>query len=97
MKVSPILKKHNSFIQNISEEILGQSEALWVSPEGSRIAYITFNDSKVELVTLREYGSAKDSGAPFKEAIQREKTFRYPKVSYFSFLKSGKICRVMLR
>ena len=80
MKVSPILNKHNSFIQNISEEILGQSEALWVSPEGSRIAYITFNDSKVELVTLREYGSAEDSGAPIKEVNIREKTFRYPKV-----------------
>ena len=80
MKVSPILKKHNSSIKNISEEILGQSEALWVSPEGSRIAYITFNDSMVELVTLREYGSPKDSGAPIKEVNIREKIFRYPKV-----------------
>ena len=65
---------------NIPEEILGQSEALWVSPDGSRLAYITFNDSMVELVTMREYGSPKDSGAPFGEVDQREKRFRYPKV-----------------
>ena len=81
MKVNiNIEKNRNLFIGNISEEILGQSEALWVSPDGSRLAYITFNDSKVDLVTLREYGSPKDSGAPIKEVNIREKTFRYPKV-----------------
>ena len=70
------------FIGNISEEILGQSEALWVSPDGSRLAYITFNDSMVELVTLREYGSPKDFGAPIKEVNLRDKKFRYPKVCF---------------
>ena len=68
------------FIGNIPEEILGQSEALWISPDGSRLAYITFNDSMVDLVTLREYVSPKDSGAPIKEVNLREKKFRYPKV-----------------
>eukprot|EP00090_Calanus_glacialis_P007913 TRINITY_DN16308_c0_g1_i1.p1 TRINITY_DN16308_c0_g1~~TRINITY_DN16308_c0_g1_i1.p1 ORF type:complete len:847 (-),score=98.44 TRINITY_DN16308_c0_g1_i1:552-3092(-) len=61
------------------EEILGQSEALWVSKDGSRLAYVSFNDSLVESVTLREYGTLKDSGAPIKESQLREKTFRYPK------------------
>jgi len=61
------------------EEILGQSEALWVSKEGSKLAYVTFNDTLVEKVTLREYGTPKDSGAPIKEKGLREKTFRYPK------------------
>ena len=80
MKVTINIKHLQYLHHNISEEILGQSEALWVSPDGSRLAYITFNDSVVELVTLREYGSPKDSGAPIKEANLREKTFRYPKV-----------------
>ena len=62
------------------EEILGQSEALWISKDGSRLAYIRFNDSLVELVTLREYGTPKDSEAQIKNTHLREKTFRYPKV-----------------
>ena len=60
----------------LSEEILGQSEALWVSPDSSKLAYIMFNDSMVELVTFRGYGSFKDS----IEQNNREKAFRYPKV-----------------
>ena len=67
-------------IKNIAEEILGQSEALWVSPDGSKLAYITFNDSMVELITLRDYGTIKNSGAPIREVNLKEKAFRYPKV-----------------
>ena len=68
----------------LSEEILGQSEALWVSPDGTRLAYIMFNDSMVELVTLREYGTNDDS-IGLKESKLREKAFRYPKVSHAHF------------
>ena len=64
----------------LSEEILGQSEALWVSPDGSKLAYITFNDSMVELITLRDFGTHKNSGAPKREVNVKEKAFRYPKV-----------------
>ena len=80
MKVTINIKHLQYLHHNISEEILGQSEALWVSPDGSRLAYIKFNDSLVDLVTLREYGSPKESGAPIKEVNTREKKFRYPKV-----------------
>ena len=80
MKVAIIIKEIFFLHPNISEEILGQSEALWMSPDGSRIAYITFNDSMVDLVTLREYGNPKDSVLPIKEVNLKEKKFRYPKV-----------------
>ena len=53
---------------------------MWISKDGSRLAYIQFNDSLVEPVTLREYGTPKDTGAPLKDTNPREKTFRYPKV-----------------
>ena len=80
MKVAINIRTYSLFNAYISEEILGQSEALWVSKDGSRLAYVSFNDSLVESVTLREYGTLKDSGAPIKESQLREKTFRYPKV-----------------
>ena len=80
MKVTINIKHLQYLHHNISEEILGQSEALWVSPDGSRLAYIKFNDSLVDLVTLREYGSPKESGAPIRKVNTREKKFRYPKV-----------------
>ena len=41
-----------------TEEIIGDNSALWFSPDGSRIAYVRFNDSLVsELSTLRLFYS----------------------------------------
>ena len=41
-----------------TEEIIGDNSALWFSPDGSRIAYVRFNDSLVsEIITLRLFYS----------------------------------------
>ena len=35
----------------VPQEILGQSQAIWVAPDGSRLAYAVFNDTRVQKVT----------------------------------------------
>ena len=60
------------------EEILGQSPAMWPAGDGSRLAYLVFNDSQVELVTLENFGLERSSGG--KTNHQENKKLRYPKV-----------------
>ena len=55
------------------EEILGSEVALWPSRSGARLAYLTFNDTEVELITLRNF-------SPEEKSSHRDKV-RYPKVS----------------
>ena len=55
------------------EEILGSEVALWPSRSGSRIAYLSFNDTEVELITLRNF-------SPEEKTNHWDKV-RYPKVS----------------
>ena len=46
-------KNYQSHFLYFTEEIIGDNSALWFSPDGSRIAYVRFNDSLVsELITL---------------------------------------------
>ena len=58
------------------EEILGSAVALWPSGSGARLAYITFNDTEVELITLRKF-SPEDEKNSYRDKV------RYPKVSSF--------------
>ena len=60
------------------EEILGQSPAVWPAVDGSKIAYLVFNDSAVDLVTLDSFGSDRNSQG--KTNYSGKKKLRYPKV-----------------
>ena len=51
------------------EEILGQSHTVYTNKQGSRLAYISFNDTGVERHEMQKYGGS--SGGSLK--------FRYPK------------------
>ena len=64
------------------EEILAQSPALWPAEDGSRLAYLVFNDSQVELVTLENFGVERSSGGETNH--QENKKLRYPKVRSLS-------------
>ena len=64
------------------EEILAQSPALWPSADGSSLAYLVFNDSLVELVTLDSFGV--DRTSPGETNHQEKKKLRYPKVTSLS-------------
>ena len=64
------------------EEILAQSPALWPAEDGSRLAYLVFNDSQVELVTLENFGVERSSGGETQH--QENKKLRYPKVRSLS-------------
>ena len=60
------------------EEILGQSPAVWSDREGGRIAYLVFNDSLVDLVTLENFGSERKFEEKTNELVAKK--LRYPKV-----------------
>ena len=54
------------------EEILGQSPALFVSPLATRLAYMSFNDSNVELHSMKTFSQGRNQKG-------RDLKFRYPK------------------
>ena len=57
------------------EEILGSAVALWPSRSGTRLAYLSFNDTEVDFITLRNF-------SPEEETKHGDKVrVRYPKVS----------------
>ena len=60
------------------EEILAQSSALWPAEDGSKLAYLVFNDSLVDLVSLENFGLERTSGG--QTNYQENKKLRYPKV-----------------
>ena len=57
------------------EEILGSAVALWPSRSGTRLAYLSFNDTEVDLITLRNFSPEEKTEHGDKVRV------RYPKVS----------------
>ena len=55
------------------EEILAQSPAIFLSSKATKIAYMSFNDSTVELSTMKRFSKVVD------DEKRRELKFRYPK------------------
>ena len=60
------------------EEILATSPAIFVSTEATRIAYMSFNDSTVELSTMKRFSKEVD------DEKRRELKFRYPTAGWES-------------
>lgn len=54
---------------------MSQKHALWFSPDGTRLAYVQFNDSQVEEVRLPVYEPTQWQGTPYP----RYSPLRYPK------------------
>lgn len=57
------------------EEILSKNNAIWFSPNGSRLCYASFDDSLVDIVSFPFYGSTEEV---VKGGLYR---IRYPKVN----------------
>jgi dipeptidyl-peptidase-4 len=57
------------------EEVLSDTRAIWFSPNGDRIAWIEFNDTAVDVMTITHYGQP--SNLQFQYPIQTP--LRYPK------------------
>lgn len=57
------------------EKILRTDHAVWFSPDGSRLAYVSFDDSKVASIAYPKYGSYDDPNNVFPEVT----SLRYPK------------------
>ena len=60
------------------EEILAQSPAIFVSSEATKIAYMSFNDSNVELSTMKRFSKEVD------DQKRTELKFRYPTAGWES-------------
>lgn len=58
------------------EEIFGTNYALWYSPDGEYIAYLSFNETGVETFTIPYYMDNQKVAPPYP----RELELRYPKV-----------------
>jgi dipeptidyl peptidase IV, putative (fragment) len=57
------------------EEILSSSDAIWWSPDGSKLCFASFNDSLVDTVSYSIYGN--DLNQPYPSIFD----LKYPKVS----------------
>ncbi|KAF5295430.1 hypothetical protein FQA39_LY13091 [Lamprigera yunnana] len=57
------------------EEVFSTNEALWFSPDGKKLAYAKFTDTKVKIMTLPVYGEPGNLEFQYTKAVQ----VRYPK------------------
>ncbi|KAK3930969.1 Venom dipeptidyl peptidase 4 [Frankliniella fusca] len=57
------------------EEVLSSKKALWFSHDGALLAYATYNDSRVPVMTLPYYGRPGDLNFQYTRAVN----IRYPK------------------
>jgi len=57
------------------EEVLSDTRALWFSPDGGRLAWVEFNDTSVDVMTITHYGQP--GNLQFQYPIQTP--LRYPK------------------
>merc|ERR1712106_309785 len=57
------------------EEVLSDTRAIWFSPDGDKIAWIEFNDTNVDVMTITHYGQP--GNLQFQYPIQTP--LRYPK------------------
>ncbi|KAK0727785.1 dipeptidyl peptidase IV N-terminal region-domain-containing protein [Lasiosphaeria miniovina] len=58
------------------EEILGSNSALWFSPDGAYVAFLSFNETGVDTFTIPYYMDGQSSAPPYP----RQLDLRYPKV-----------------
>ena len=65
-----------------SEDILKRDNAIWISPDGSKLVYASFNDSLVQEVRWKLYGNPEDA---IVDPYPKEGTMRYPKVCVVNF------------
>lgn len=61
------------------EEVLSTDYALWWSPDGEQIVYLTFNDTNVESFQFPFYG-------PLRDAYTVIHSIAYPKVHTYTMI-----------
>jgi dipeptidyl-peptidase 4 len=72
------------------EEVLESNSALWFSPDGEYIAFLTFDDEKVPVYTVPYYMRSPAKALPYS----RQKHIRYPKPGYPNPLVSASLFKV---
>lgn len=61
----------------IAEEVFGSNDAMWFSPDGSKLAFATFDDTNVKIMSFPYYGYADNLTFQYSVNIN----IHYPKVS----------------
>lgn len=69
------------------EEVLSDRSAMWFSPDGKYLAFLSFNEAKVPTYDVPFY----ETGQPFSPAYPAEHKIRYPKTGYPNPLVDVKI------
>jgi len=59
------------------EDILKRDNAVWISPDGQKLVYATFNDTMVEEFKWKIFGAPSDA---LLNPYPKEEKMRYPKV-----------------
>jgi dipeptidyl-peptidase-4 len=62
---------------SLPEEVLGSGSALWLSPDGTKLAFATFNDTDVKTASYFQYGQPGTLQSQYADTVK----IRYPKVS----------------
>lgn len=62
-----------------TEEVLSSGSALWISPDGNRLAFAWFNDTDVDDFKYYLYGDPGSLEDQYPEVV----TLKYPKVLGF--------------
>lgn len=62
-------------MMRLQEEVLSDTKALYFSPDGDKLAWIEFNDTDVDVMTITHYGQP--GNLQFQYPIQTP--LRYPK------------------
>lgn len=71
------------------EEVFGTDGAIWISPNGEKMAFAYFDDTNVKEFTYETYGTPGSLADQYPEYH----TIRYPKVNFIlhSEIHSGKL------
>lgn len=74
----------NIFVCIILEEVFASNVALWFSPDGTKLAYIQFNDALIHLMHIPIYGPPGVIDFQYTQGI----SIPYPKVCgvYFNLV-----------
>lgn len=64
-------------ISSLSEEVLGSGSALWFSPDGTSLAFATFDDTDVKTASYFYYGQPGSLESQYSDIVN----IHYPKVS----------------
>lgn len=76
MKVNIMTESCLLYLLGILEEVFASNKALWVSPDGKKVAYAKFDDTEVQTMKMPLYGEPGALTSQYTRIVE----LKYPKV-----------------